>query len=112
MISDLIWILKTIREELLEKFMLPELNISYWDFCIYLAMAAIVITVLINSVKVSGSGLSNVKSEKAYRNTLRERERVKHDERQKLYGKKDSSSFGISNSSIDAWQSRVESEDI
>ena len=99
MISNLLWMLKYIREELLEKFMIPELNISYWDFCIYLAMAAIVITVLVNSVKVSGSVASNAKSERMRHRNIKEYSGSKSAEKDSF------------NSSIDAWQSRVESED-
>ena len=113
MISNLLWILKYIREELLEKFMIPELNISYWDFCIYLAMAAVVIAVLVNSVKVSGTVSSNAKSEKAYRNTLRERERVKHNERQKLKNTNNNSGGFNSDFKIsDELLARLNSEDM
>lgn len=112
MISNLFWMLNYIRENLLEKFILPELGISYWEFCIYLAMAAVVITVLINSVKVSGTVSSNAKSEKAYRNILRERERVKYDERQKLKNNNnDSGGFNSVFKLSDELLSRINSED-
>lgn len=32
MIETFVWILKSVRENILEKFMLPGLGISYWDF--------------------------------------------------------------------------------
>lgn len=65
MISSFLWIMNYVREEILEKFILPEIGISYWEFCIYLAIAAIVITLLINSIKVSSQkGQSAGKSNK------------------------------------------------
>lgn len=94
MITTFLWIMKYVREEILEKFILPELGISYWDFCLYLAIAAIVITLLVNSIRVSGNAsfASSVKekNEKNYQNVLRERERVKADERLNI--KKENSS--------------------
>lgn len=60
MITNLFWILNYIREELLEKFILPELDISYWKFLIILAMVSVVVAVLINSVRVSGSAAFSV----------------------------------------------------
>jgi len=55
MIDNLLYILKYIRENLLEKFNIPGLEMSYWEFLIMLAIVGIVITVLINAVQVSGS---------------------------------------------------------
>ena len=66
MLQNIYWLLNYVRENILEKFMLPELNISYWDFCIYLAIAGVVIVVLINAVRVSGSSaISNSERRKA-----------------------------------------------
>ena len=84
MISNILWLLRLVREEVLEKFILPELEISYWDFCIYLAIIGVVIVVLVNAVKVSGGQTQFSSKEESYRNTLRERERVKADERNKI----------------------------
>lgn len=84
MISNMLWLLKLVREEVLEKFILPELEISYWDFCIYLAIMGVVIVVLINAVKVSGGQTQFSSKEESYQNTLRKRERVKADERDKI----------------------------
>lgn len=44
--------LKTLRTELLEKFVLPEVGVSYWKYVIGLAIAAVVITVLVNVVRI------------------------------------------------------------
>lgn len=55
MISYFIWLMKLVRTEILEGLTLPELEISYWDFCIILAVVGIVATVLINSVRISGA---------------------------------------------------------
>ena len=55
MISYLIWLMNLVRTEILEGLNLPELDISYWDFCIILAVVGIVATVLLNCVKISGS---------------------------------------------------------
>lgn len=84
MISYILWLLEYVREEILEKFILPELNISYWDFCVYLAIIGVVIVVLINSVKVSGTQAQFSSKESKYHETLRQRERVKADERSKI----------------------------
>lgn len=55
MISYFIWLMKLVRTKILEGLILPELDISYWDFCIILAVVGVVATVLINSVRISGS---------------------------------------------------------
>ncbi len=52
MLDNLFWILNEIRTKILS-FEIPQLGISYWDFCIYLAVAGIAITVLVNAVNVS-----------------------------------------------------------
>lgn len=78
------WLLKYVRENILEKFILPELNLSYWEFCIYLAIAGVVIVVLVNAVQVSGSLNLNSRKENNYHQVLRQRERVKADERSKI----------------------------
>lgn len=57
MLNNIFWLLEKVRKEILESFTLPQLNISYWEFLIYLAIAGIAITVLINGVRVSGSAL-------------------------------------------------------
>lgn len=55
MISNFFWLMKLVRTEILEGLILPELDISYWDFCIILAVVGIVATVLINSVRIGAS---------------------------------------------------------
>lgn len=55
MISNFIWLMKLVRTKILEGLILPELDISYWDFCIILAVVCIVATVLINGVRIGGS---------------------------------------------------------
>ena len=55
MLQNFWWLMNTIREEILEKFIIPGIGISYWKFLIYLAVAGVVITVLINSVRYSSS---------------------------------------------------------
>lgn len=63
MIETFVWILKSVRENILEKFMLPGLGISYWDFCISLLIVGLLITVLVNGVK-SSKRSENVSSDK------------------------------------------------
>ena len=84
MISNILWLLEYVRENIFEAFILPELEISYWDFCIYLAILGVVIVVLVNAVKVSGGQAQFSSKEEKYRNVLREREQVKHSERERL----------------------------
>lgn len=55
MITDFLWLMELVRTKILEGLILPELNISYWDFCILLAAVGIVAVVLVNSVRVGGS---------------------------------------------------------
>jgi len=59
MISNFIWLMNLVRTEILEGLILPELNISYWEFCIYLAVVGVVATVLINSVRVGGGAVAS-----------------------------------------------------
>ena len=84
MITNFLWLMNYVRENILEKFILPELEISYWEFLIYLAIVGVVATVLINSVQISGNSSFNAKRESEYRDVLRGRERVKADERAKI----------------------------
>lgn len=63
MLDNLFWILNEIRTKLLS-FEIPQLGISYWDFCIYLAVAGIAITVLVNAVKIGGSMTAKSSKEK------------------------------------------------
>ena len=53
MLDTFFWMLEQVRIKILEGFIIPELNISYWEFCIYSAIVGVVVTVLINSVQVS-----------------------------------------------------------
>ena len=92
MLDTLFWMLEQVRSKILEGFIIPELNISYWEFCIYSAIVGVVVTVLINGVKVSGASQSYSVREGKYQETLRQRERVKADERSKI--KLRESSFG------------------
>ncbi len=59
-----------VRTKILEGFILPELDISYWDFCIILAVVGIVATVLVNSVKISAVNDSSNVYEKEKRRHL------------------------------------------
>lgn len=59
MISNFIWLMNLVRTKILEGLILPELNISYWEFCIYLAVVGVVATVLINSVRVGGGAAAS-----------------------------------------------------
>ena len=74
MISNLFWILNEVREKILEAFVLPELGISYWKFLIILAVVGVVITVLINSVQVSGSAAVSA-GKNSYKSFKRRRDR-------------------------------------
>lgn len=55
MISYFLWLMNLVRTKILEGLNLPELDISYWEFCIILAVVGVVATVLLNSVRVGGS---------------------------------------------------------
>lgn len=50
MLSNLVWIMNIVREKLFEGFIIPDLNISYWDFCISLLVIGLVVKVLVNGV--------------------------------------------------------------
>lgn len=50
--SNFFSIMETVREEILEGFVLP-LGITYWKFLIYMAFAAIVIVALVNKLPIS-----------------------------------------------------------
>ena len=63
--SNFFSIMETVREEILESFVLP-IGISYWKFIIYMAFAAIVIVALVNKLPISFAGRSI--SENASRN--------------------------------------------
>lgn len=64
MLENFWYLMNTIREDILEKFIIPGIGISYWKFLIYLAVAGVVITVLINGVKVSSGNAYSVRRQK------------------------------------------------
>lgn len=86
MLDNIFWLLELVRTRILEAFILPDLNISYWEFLIYSAIVGVVVTVLINGVKVSGSAQNFSVRESKYHEVLRQRERVRADERNKIKG--------------------------
>ena len=62
MINNVVWLLNKVREDILDAFIIPDLNISYWDFCILLLIVGLVATVLVNSAKgISGRAASSEK---------------------------------------------------
>lgn len=63
-LSFFLELLTKVRTEILEKFILPELGVSYWKFVIGLALAAVVITVLVNVVRIGTVNYSFSKGEK------------------------------------------------
>lgn len=100
MLDNIFWLLELVRTKILEAFIIPDLEISYWEFLIYSAIVGVVVTVLINGVKVSGSAQNFSVREGKYQETLRQRERVKADERSKIKNKE--SSFGAPERDWDA----------
>lgn len=64
MISYMLQVMNTVRVNLLEGFILPELNISYWDFIIALLIIGLLIKVLVNSVKKEQAKAQKQKSGK------------------------------------------------
>ena len=55
MLENFWYLMNTVRTEILEKFIIPGIGISYWKFLIYLAVAGVVITVLVNAVRYTAS---------------------------------------------------------
>lgn len=53
--ESLFEIMTLVREEILETTIIPGLGISWWKFSIYLLIIGVVVTVLINGVRVSSS---------------------------------------------------------
>lgn len=56
-------LLTMIREDVLEKVVIPGLGISYWKFCIYLLIIGVVVTVLINGVRISSGREAGIRNE-------------------------------------------------
>lgn len=77
MFDYMFWLLAKVRDEILDGLVIPGLDMSYWDFCIYLAIATVVAIVLLNGVRIGGISSSSSSKEEKYRDVLRERERVK-----------------------------------
>lgn len=48
MLENFLSILTSVRENILEAFIIPGLNISYWDFCLSLLIIGLIIKVLVN----------------------------------------------------------------
>lgn len=110
MLDNIFWLLELVRTRILEAFILPDLNISYWEFLIYSAIVGVVVTVLINGVKVSGSANSYSVNEAKYHELLRKRERVKADEREKIKNKSKNSSLANYDTSL--FQQRLDNDDM
>lgn len=67
MIEYFIWLMSHIREQIFERFIIPGLNVSYWDFCIALLVIGLLITVLVNGVKArNGSHQKPSKKSKSH----------------------------------------------
>ncbi len=81
MISNFIWLMKLVRTKILEGLILPELDISYWDFCIILAVVGIVAVVLLNSVRISGGSASSFAKEKKNNSYGKYKERRQRNEK-------------------------------
>ena len=78
MLDTLFWMLEQVRTKILEGFIIPELNISYWEFCIYSAIVVVVVTVLINSVQVSSGAAMTERQQRKLNAKNLERERVRN----------------------------------
>lgn len=66
--------LHVIREQILEGLVIPGLGISWWHFCIIILVLGIVITALINAVRVSSSAsVSYARAEERRRNARQRR---------------------------------------
>lgn len=57
--DTLFTMLNTIRTQILEGLTIPGLGISWWQFSLILLVMGIVVKVLINAVRVSGSNASH-----------------------------------------------------
>lgn len=57
--DTLFTMLNTIRTQILEYLTIPGLGISWWQFCLILLTMGIIIKVLVNVVRVSGSGAAH-----------------------------------------------------
>ncbi len=56
--------LNMLRVDILDRFEIPGIGVSYWDFIIGCAIASIVITVLINTVRIGSVNYANSKRDK------------------------------------------------
>lgn len=56
--------MKMLRVDILDKFEIPGIGVTYWDFLIGLAITAIVLTVLVNTVRIGSVNYSNSKNGK------------------------------------------------
>lgn len=82
MITDFIWLMELVRTKILEGLILPQLRISYWDFCISLAAIGLVAVVLVNSVRVGGSAAIGSDERRKADEQKRENEARKHAEQE------------------------------
>lgn len=57
-------LLKMLRVDILDKFELPGIGVTYWDFLIGLAITAVVLTVLVNTVRIGSVNYANSKTGK------------------------------------------------
>lgn len=81
-------LIKIIRVNVLEKFILPGLETSYWSFFIGLAIAAIVITVLINTVRIGSVSYSSSKERARQRDLNEQRRSIRSSRPKTTYGKR------------------------
>ena len=57
-------VLVTVRTEILQRFMIPGLNMSWWSFAVILLVVGILISVLINAVRASAQSSIHERNER------------------------------------------------
>ena len=77
-------VLVTVRTEILQRFMIPGLNMSWWSFAVILLVVGILISVLINAVRASSYSsveMSSSRSKVKRQQKLKDKKAKEHPQR-------------------------------
>ena len=74
-------VLVTVRTEILQRFMIPGLNMSWWSFAVILLVVGVLISVLINAVRASAQSSIHDRNERKREAQRKERRQAARQQR-------------------------------
>lgn len=74
-------VLVTVRTEILQRFMIPGLNMSWWSFAVILLVVGVLISVLINAVRASAQSSIHERNDRKREAQRKERRQAARQQR-------------------------------